>query len=362
MDQQELIDNIYECAFAPDWPKLLGQLSPLVGGLGGFLFSFNPQVGVLRWLASDRVRPDFAAYTSEGWIMRDARSLRMQSGPSGGFLTEDDIFTGDELENDPTYQAFYRPRGLGRTLITAVFPPMGDRLIVGIEREYSAGPAGPPLVQRLNDLRPHLARSMLMSARMQLERARVATETLALIGLPALVLDENGRVMAANDLIEALNGRIRWLARDRVSLADGRADTLLRQAVTTLGNDNAPTTRSFPVRGDDAQAAMVAHLIPVRGAARDILSHCAGVLVLTPVSLPAAPPVELIQSLFDLTPAEARVARNLAAGETLEEIAVATGLSRNTIRSQLRGALDKTGSRRQAELVALLGGIASWRK
>ena len=54
--------------------------------------------------------------------------------------------------------------------------------------------------------------------------------------------------------------------------------------------------------------------------ARDIFVRCTGVLVMTPVTLPQAPPVELVQSLFDLTPAEARVARNLAAGETVEDL------------------------------------------
>jgi DNA-binding CsgD family transcriptional regulator len=73
---------------------------------------------------------------------------------------------------------------------------------------------------------------------------------------------------------------------------------------------------------------------------------------------PQAPPIELVQSLFDLTPAEARVARRLTAGETVEKIASAGGVSPNTIRTQLRGALEKTGCHRQAEMVALLGGIA----
>jgi hypothetical protein len=48
------------------------------------------------------------------------------------------------------------------------------------------------------------------------------------------------------------------------------------------------------------------------------------------VTLPQAPPVELVQSLFDLTPAEARVARGLAAGKTVEDIASTGGVSRNT--------------------------------
>jgi DNA-binding NarL/FixJ family response regulator len=103
---------------------------------------------------------------------------------------------------------------------------------------------------------------------------------------------------------------------------------------------------------------MVAHVIPIRRSARDIFVRCAGVLVMTPVTLPQAPPVELVQSLFDLTPAEARVARNLTAGETVEKIASNGGVSLNTVRTQVRGVLDKTGCRRQTEVIALLGGVA----
>ena len=102
---------------------------------------------------------------------------------------------------------------------------------------------------------------------------------------------------------------------------------------------------------------MVAHVVPVRRSSRDIFMRCAGVLMLTPVILPDGPPVELVTSLFDLTPAEARVARSLTAGETLDDIAASGGVSRNTVRSQLRGVLQKTGCARQAEVVSLLSGI-----
>ena len=82
------------------------------------------------------------------------------------------------------------------------------------------------------------------------------------------------------------------------------------------------------------------------------------VLILTPVTLKEAPPVELVQSLFDLTPAEARVARNLASGKSVETISVDGDVSLNTIRTQVRGVLEKTGCTRQAEVVALLSGIS----
>ncbi len=123
-------------------------------------------------------------------------------------------------------------------------------------------------------------------------------------------------------MIEALTGWIRWKARDRLSLHDRAADQLCHDAIAAIDLADGPGVRSFPVRNPDTQTMMVAHLIPIRLSARDIFVRCAAVLVLTPVTLPHAPPVELVQSLFDLTPAEARVARGLASGKTVDDIAL----------------------------------------
>ncbi|MGH6822565.1 MAG: helix-turn-helix transcriptional regulator [Methylocella sp.] len=216
------------------------------------------------------------------------------------------------------------------------------------------------VVQKLDELRPHLARSALMSACLQLERARVATETLAIIGLPALVLNEQRKVLAANSLIEATTNYVRWRAHDRVSLKDRAADNLLCDAIAAFDLAGG-AVRSFPVRDAGAKAMMVAHVVPIRLSARDVFVRCAAALVLTPVTLPQAPPVELVQSLFDLTPAEARVARSVASGETIEAIASARGLSRKTIRTHLQRIFEKTGCNRQADIVALLTAISSTR-
>jgi len=111
----------------------------------------------------------------------------------------------------------------------------------------------------------------------------------------------------------------------------------------------------FPVR--NADAAMIAHVVPIRGSARDIFFRCAAMLMLTPVTRPEAPPAELIRSLFDLTPAEARVARGLAAGQTVTDIAAESGTSMNTVRSHVKVVLTKVGYNRQSDVVALLNGL-----
>jgi hypothetical protein len=157
-------------------------------------------------------------------------------------------------------------------------------LFLTLERQYVRGPVERAIVNQLDELRPHLARSALMAARLQLERAHIAGETLAALGLPALVLDEQGKVLAANSLVESLRDYVCWRALDRLSLKDKAADLFLRDAIATV--DVTGSLRSFPVRAAGAEAMMVAHVIPVRLSARDIFARCAAALVLTPVTLP----------------------------------------------------------------------------
>jgi hypothetical protein len=97
-------------------------------------------------------------------------------------------------------------------------------------------------------------------------------------------------------LIEALSGFILWRANDQIALTDARADALLRDAIATADQDDTPSVRSFLVR--NADSAMIAHVVPFRGSARDVFSRCAAMFMLTPVTRPEAPPVELIRSLF----------------------------------------------------------------
>jgi DNA-binding CsgD family transcriptional regulator len=357
MDPQ-LIDRIYECSFVPDaWPSLLDELAHIADARGGHLFAADTKV--LNWTSSASIREGVRKFATGDFVTRGQRCVRLCAANHAGFLTENDIYSDGELETDPFYHELLWPAGLGWAAGTAIPMPTGDTLFFTLERDKVRGPVEAAIVQRLDVLRPHLARSAFVSARLQFERARIAAETLALIGLPALVFDHRGRVLAANHLIETLTEHIRWGAQDRLALKDASANKLFRKAIDTLDDETVAPARSFAARGDAASAAMIAHVIPIRGPARDIFVRCTGVLVMTPVTLPQAPPIELVQSLFDLTPAEARVARRLTVGETAEKIAVTSGVSLNTVRTQLRAVFEKTGCHRQADVIALLSRIAS---
>lgn len=354
----ELIDQIYESSLVPElWPHVLEELGRIAEGTGGSLFI--SKANLQYWTASPENRERMKAFVNDRWFSRGQVVARLFAARHSGFLTELDVFKMEELDLEPIYRDMWRPLGIGWVVATAIPIPTGENVILVMTRHTERGPVERRVVAKLDELRPHLARSAFLSARLQLERARVAGETLAVIGLPALVLDEQGKVLAVNSLIEAVTGYVHWRARDRVSLADKAADQLLRNAIATIDYADPSCVRSFPVRDTGSDAMMVAHLIPVRLSARDIFVRCAAVLILTPVALPQAPPVELVQSLFDLTPAEARVARGLAAGKSVDDIASDGGTSANTIRTHVRGVLEKTGCSRQVDVVALLTAISA---
>jgi DNA-binding CsgD family transcriptional regulator len=98
----------------------------------------------------------------------------------------------------------------------------------------------------------------------------------------------------------------------------------------------------------------VAHLFPLRGAALDVFSGATWLLFMTPLDRKAGLPADILQALFDLSPAEARVTRLLMEGKSVSLIAREAGVGENTVRAHLKSVFAKTGVNRQAELVRLL--------
>jgi len=353
----ELVDRIYECSVVPEsWPCVLDELGRLVEGTGGTLFITKGNN--VKLTSSPASSERAGRLVKEGWFWRGQAITRAFASHHAGFLTNDDIFSPGEWDSEPMIRDFFRPQGISWFAGTTFRIPTSENVLLIVPRWTERGPIERDIVRKLDELRPHLARSALISARLQLERARVAGETLAALGLPALVLNDCGKVLAANALIEGLTPYVQWRALDRVSLADSSANRLLQDAMATIGADER-SVRSFPLRDADSGATMVAHLIPVRLSARDIFVRCVAALVLTPVVRPQAPPVELVRSLFDLTPAEARVARSLVSGKSAQAIASEGGVSLNTIRTHVRGLLEKTGCNRQSEVITLLSSVSS---
>ncbi|MES2946758.1 MAG: LuxR C-terminal-related transcriptional regulator [Pseudomonadota bacterium] len=353
----ELIDRIYECSFVPElWPGVLDELAKLADASGGLLFAVRDRV--LNWTSSSTLNEIFSSYVKDGWFTQCTRRVCLFSRNQPTFLVEHDFWTPDQLSDNPIYRDFFRPRGLGWSAGTGLMMPTGDNIVFSVERAYERGPIEKEQVNTLNELRPHLARAALIAARLSLRSAQGANSTLAALQLPALLMDEDGAVVETNALMDELPGHVQWRAQNRITLTDSYANDLLWASLPALDKASSTAVHSFALRGKEGRAEMVAHIVPIRRSAHDIFGRSYALLIATPITSRRSPPVELLRSLFDLTPSEARVARGLAMGESLDDIATSGKVSRNTVRSQLQQVLDKMGCSRQAEVTALMANIA----
>lgn len=352
-DFESIVDNIYEAAAEPDhWPRIMHDIGRSADAAGGALIARRAD-SWLGWRCSGALEKGAEAFFSSGGLQRSQVLPRLLAFNRAGFVADQEGFTEEEFAKDPVIREWCEPNGIHHCTATAVPIPNGDIVMFQVKRRKGDSAFGSAELARLDALRPHLARAGLLAARWRLERLRSATEALATLGVPAAILDVDGRVLAANSLIEQLASHHVWMPRDRIALLEPAADKLLRRAIADLGNPAAVSVRSFPSKGTGDRPAVM-HLIPVTGHARDLFGGGLGVLAVTPLARLNGLDAALVQSLFDLTPTEARVAGSLAEGLTLGQIAERHKVKMSTVRSQVRSVFAKTGSSTQSQIVALL--------
>lgn len=346
---EDLVEIIYEAAIMPEtWPHVLTKLGAIAGCDKALLFATNHGRDMNGWVANDVAAPLIERFVSEGWSSRNDIAPRAIGRKSPDFSVDLDLFTQQEIDTNPLYQDFMIPAGMAWGTGTAICSPSEDTIIVSLHRALEQGPVHRSAVATLTALRPHLARAALMAARLRLEQARLAVKALEALGLPAVAIRQERRISMANALFQRKMPSLAQDRQRRLVFTTAETDRLFGEALTVPQQG-----RSFAVIDPDG-ARFIGHLIPIVGAARDVFGAMDAIVVLVEMGRREGIDPHMIQSLFDLTPAEAAVAAGLMQGKTVEQIAADRQTSIETVRSQLKATMAKTGTGRQLDLVQLL--------
>lgn len=208
----ELADLIYEAAFVPDvWPAVLERLSRLSNSASGSVVILNEREPVI-FLATGAVR-DVLDRLSALNEWRDSFSvMRIQEAPPPAFLYDADYFSSDMLEGDPLRRPILREHGLGGQTATVIPLMTGENVAITFEHDLARSRPSPRDLAALNRFRPHLARAVLMAARLRLRMAENTVASLLAIGLPAAVVDRHGKVLALSPPMERLTSYFQILA------------------------------------------------------------------------------------------------------------------------------------------------------
>ncbi|WP_119387991.1 helix-turn-helix transcriptional regulator [Taklimakanibacter lacteus] len=349
----EIIDALYEAAFiAEKWPAVLTRITDVAAAKGGVLLVFADNMRIRGQAVPSLQDMMNAAITDEALRVSPVAALElMNSVRPASFIELDSFMTPQQIRDDPL-RVRLRARGLGRQACTAIAMPSGEVAMFIFERGLDEGIHPAESLAFLDGMRPDMARASLAAARLRLEQARGSVEALAMIGLPAAVLAGNGRVRVTNALFDREKELFVATAFGGIALSHPDANRLFQLALQAPGG--AAVLRSIPLR-NTLPPPIVLHVLPLRRDAHDLFGGGDQLIVATAISASMlVPSPTILIGLFDLTPAEVKLATALAKGLNLKAAATEAGLQFSTVRTYLNRIFRKTGTNQQSQLIALL--------
>lgn len=354
MFDASLIGSIYEAAALPErWPAVLEEIAEIMGARGCNLI--RQDAGGLTMTSTPSIRALTEEFGRQGFNDDNSRVGRLiERGAHPGFLTDSDLHSPEELATLPIYTRFLTPHGADAGAATVIQGAGDDALVLAVEG-FASHPASREAARRLDSLRPHLARALALSAQLRMQRVRAAVAALELVSVAAAVIDPVGRIEASNGLFERAMDDLVSQTGGLLRAVHPGCDQLLQNALRQMRETGRGA--SLPLRDKAGSALHALHVVPMHGQARDLFSSAGAVVILASASNPSVPGADLIRALFDLTPAEARVARAVAQGYSPNEIAARNEASPATVRTQLKHVFAKVGVTRQTELAVLLSSL-----
>jgi DNA-binding CsgD family transcriptional regulator/PAS domain-containing protein len=210
-------------------------------------------------------------------------------------------------------------------------------------------------------LSPHMRRAVAISELFQSERAaaQIFRRVLESLSQPVLILCEDMRVLFANAAAEQLldEGVLAAVRGGRLEFAFAHASAAIARAVTLGVRDEFQMgAAGLNVPLAVAKTVAVAHVLPLtrRDEAARLSSSAAAAVFIAAPGVSPKPAIDAVAALFGLTPAEKRVAAQIADGLSRKDIALANGVSDGTVKTQLANIFDKTGTHDQRQLELLV--------
>jgi len=185
-----------------------------------------------------------------------------------------------------------------------------------------------------------------------LGQARENVQLCQQLGMPAAALQRDGRVVLTNPLFKEPHSQFKF-RDDRIEAANPAANEFLKRELACLGRrDDATIVGSNPVLAENVYPSLIFRLLPMEGSFDTVL----GILIVTALGVIGAllSDLDLVQSLFGLAPAEARVATLIGAGLSPQQTAEKLSISVGNVRTTLKHVFTKVGVSRQSELAVLL--------
>ncbi len=347
----DLIDRVYEAPLDPGgWASFVPALEEMFKARVG-LFVRQPQsVGLLAGCSASTPN-QMAQYSKYLW--REDRAVsKLRSLPVGDIVVDTELVTPRERLKSPFYNDFLGTMDTERGIYAPFRHRDGDTYYLSAQRSARRGDYEEYEVALLRRLAPHLQRSVRTWERLRQTQVEqnAALQALNHVRTAILLVDRSAKLLFANEKAAAhLQTGALTIQQGKVQGRTRRTDEALRQSIERATRPERPAADTVDVAatGQNGPLSILVAPLPDQAA-----SHGEPLAMLL-VDGGESPLVEQIRfsRAYNLTPAEARLLSALVSGERMSEYAQRRGISVTTAKSHLRALFDKTGERRQADLI-----------
>jgi DNA-binding CsgD family transcriptional regulator len=366
-DYDKLIGAIYDCAANPElWPNAMGMVRDAVGGayaLAGFVDMTEVALG----------RPPVLTRVNSTWDDDWLRKLEALTGklPNGGGVeggyidrswTQLTTISEVEFQTTEFFNSWAKPQGLRDVINTPYLMRSSIVGILSVPSYATRDPYGTAECQLIERISPHVRRAMLINDLTDKGKLALALyrQVLDQLSVAVFVVGLGRRIVftnAAGDAMLSDANHVRSVAgvlsaQHIIGMPSALDDAIDRAAKgdTSIGISGI----GVPLVGAKGDRS-AAYVLPSAG--KDIRGdmgkgHCAVFISQRGEQQPMA--IEILRTVFDLSPSEARVSNLIAKGDGPAMIAEGLGLSVNTVRTHLAKAFAKTGARDQTALGSLV--------
>jgi len=352
---QKSIAQLGEVVIDPGrWKGIIEDISHSVSSTGAILLSGDNRTREVP--VSDGITDLMNAYFEGSFHMRDIRAERSVPLILRGQLVIDDtdIVKPEEMTRDPMYKLIGH---LGYRWFAAVGFRAGDMVWgLAIQRKINEGMFTPEDKQLLLPLSQKLSEVSTLSAAIGQAALEGAVNALEMIKHAAMAIDRFGNVLEVNGAAARIFDDEFYMKGRRLIVKDGAADKRINAFFNEL--TAAPDLREIScepiVVRKKTTPPLVIRVLPVHPAAKIPFLGARALFVIAPPEKVRSLRQSSLMEAYRLTRAEAKIAGEIASGESIDDIATKFGVSRDTIRNQLKSVFAKTGTSRQIDLVLLL--------
>ena len=362
-----VIERLYEAVTCPaSWPAFVERLAVLLSCPGAHYLSLQRTTGRLMSSLfvgySEEINRQYLDY----WFPHDPRLTLLPGADSGHWACYHHVINEQEVAGRCFYRDFLAPVGIRYMTTLSGETHRGVMPVLTLFRGADQAPMGETESLLLEQLRPHFVRAMRLQLETQHLERRIQTleRTLHALDYPVLLVQKSGVVDFSNRTArEWLAGNGHFTLKDGEVKARNSEDQLqfcrlLRQAI----DDRRCGILALRCPGGGKPWQMIFCPVEPESSHDTVHREESCLIIVANPNARASLTLENLQSLFGLTTATARVALGLAEGKSLHEIAIENGVSINTVRSQIKQVMDRTGSHRQAELVSVVSALPRLRR